>query len=71
MYIVELIDHHAPQRGIWVINNPFAPIVENPNEYQLALLSGYWASVIKNADLILDMQRDTPGWLPPLNLLAN
>lgn len=71
MNIVEFIDHHAPQRGIWAINSPFAPVIEDPDEYQLAQLSGYWAAIVKNADLILNMQREIPGWLPTLTLLYN
>lgn len=60
------LDHNDPKRGIWIFSNPNSPQIENPNKFERRRLDAYWKGVLDDAEEVRQMQRQIPGWLPPL-----
>lgn len=63
---IAILDHNDPGRGIWIRRNPNSPQIENPNKFERRRLDAYWKGVLDNAEEVRQMQRQIPGWLPPL-----
>jgi len=65
-----IIDHHDPEKGVWLFRNPNAPKIQGRTQAEEESINGYWQAVINLADFVLEMQRDIPGWLPEYKIIG-
>lgn len=66
---MQILDHHNPDKGIWLVRNPNAPKIENPTVMEQNSLDAWWHSVMVLAEKIREEQRFIPGWLPGFRII--
>jgi hypothetical protein len=67
---LQILDHHDPEKGIWLIDNPNAPVIENPTPIEKINLNAWWEAVLSLGEKIVEEQRHIPGWLPVFKVIV-
>lgn len=60
-----ILNHNDPKRGVWLFSNPNVPYVKKPNWLEKIYLKVYHDGLLNQLELIQQMQKEIPGWLPP------